>query len=119
MHSSGVNVATWNVEGIHDEKLICLTRTMQSHNIHVPCMTEAHIEYSFQLRTDDGFFVIYSGNNSEAPSHSGVGFIVAPSVVSSVVGCRPTSNRICSLKLRVTHGVIGIICAYAPHNGHA
>ena len=119
VHSSGINVATWNVEGITDDKLICLTRSMRFCSIQVLCITETHIEDSFQLRTDDGYLVFYSGTNIESPSHSGVSFIVAPSTISSIIGCRPISNRICSLKLRVTHGVIGILCAYAPHNGHA
>ena len=119
VHSSGINVATWNVEGISDDKIICLTRTMHQFRIHILCITKTHIEESFQFRTNDGYFVFYSGSNSESPHHSGVGFITAPSSIASVIGCSPISNRICSLKLRVTHGVIGIICAYAPHNGHA
>ena len=118
MHSSGINVGTWNVEGITDDKLICLIRSMRFYRIQVFCITETHMEHSFQLRTDDGYLVFYSGTNIESPSHSGVGFIVAPSTISTIIGCRPISNRICSLKLRVTHGVIWILCAYAPHNSN-
>ena len=118
LHSSGINIATWNIEGMSDDKLICLTRIMRQYSIHILCITETHVEDSFQLRTDDGYFVFSSGSNIESPAFSRAGFIVAPSTISSIIGCRPVSNRICTLKLRVTHGVFGVICAYAPQNGH-
>ena len=88
VHSYGINVATWNVEGITDDKLICLIRSMRFYSIQVFCITETHIEHSFQLSTDDGYLVFYSGTNIESPSHSGVGFIVAPSTISTIIGCR-------------------------------
>ena len=115
VHSSEINIATWNVEGMSDDKLICLTRSMRQHGIHILCITETHIEDSFQLRTDDSYFIFYSGSNIESPSRFGVGFIITPYIISSVIGCGPISHRLCSLRLRV----FGIICAYAPHNGHS
>ena len=62
--------------------------------------------------------MILSGNDSEAPRHSGVGFIITPSVQDSIMSSQLYSNRLASLKLKAKHGCFDILSAYVPHNGH-
>ena len=57
VHGSGINVATWNVEGVSGDKFICLIRVMRQYSIHILCITETHVEES--LHTDDGYFVFF------------------------------------------------------------
>ena len=91
---------------------------MIKRNIHVLCITETHVQECQEYICDNGFLVILSGDDTEAPSHTGVGFIIAPCMKPSLIGSTLFSNRIAAIKLKCKHGRIAITCAYAPHNGH-
>ena len=47
-----------------------------------------------------------------------VGFLVHKDVVDAVLGCRPVSSRLISIRLRAAPFNITIIQAYAPISGH-
>ena len=59
------------------------------------------------MSTDDGHKVYFSG---EEGSHGyGVGFLVYKDVVDAVLGCRPVSSRLLSVRLRAAPFNITII----------
>ena len=64
-------------EGLSDDKLIYLTCALTSRRIDIICIIETHINSNKQYITDDGFCVVISGDDSEAPHHAYVGFIIA------------------------------------------
>jgi len=60
--------------------------------------------------------VYLSGSLGTSPEWAGVGFIIAPSLQHHIVGFHPASNRVSSLKVKVSGGSIAVVCVYAPHN---
>jgi len=112
-------IASWNVEGLSALKLWELTMIMRRRGISILCIQEARISQSPYYLTDNGFLVILSGSSNGGKEFAGVGYIVAPWAISSVVGFLQFSSRLACLKLRVPGGKIGIICAYAPHGGYS
>ena len=111
--------ATWNVEGLSQIKLFELVYFMKRQRIGILCLQETHIPFTPYYNTDDGFLVILLGSSAGGRESAGVGFIIAPWLRKAVVGFLQQSNRLACLKLRVPHGQISIITAYAPHSGWA
>ena len=110
-------IASWNVEGLSDAKLIQLQRVMVSRNIKVLCLQETHVAKSEYRVTEEGFLLIQSGRQDDERESAGVGFLVAPDVRRSVIGFCQMSRRIAYVKLRVKGGKAVVFTAYAPHNG--
>ena len=79
-------IASWNVEGLSDVKLWELTSLMRRRRISILCLQETHIAKSPYYTTDDNFLVILSGSSGEKREFAGVGFIIAPCAVQSLVG---------------------------------
>ena len=69
-----------------------------------------------EMSTDDGHKVYFSGE--EDSNGNGVGFLVHKDVVDAVLGCRPVSSRLTSIRLRAAPFNITIIQVYAPTSGH-
>ena len=116
-------LATWNIEGLCGSSIVKqveLMQFMQQRDVDILCIQETHLcgaEYKFI----DGLLWFFSGIPAEEPSrnHSGVGFVVAPWAVSAVISFNAHSERLASLKLRVSSGTLTIESAYSPHSGHA
>ena len=69
-----------------------------------------------EMSTDDGHKVYFSG---EEDRHDyGVGFLVRKDVVDAILGCRPVSSRLISIRLRAAPFNITIIQIYEPTSGH-
>lgn len=51
-------------------------------------------------------------------SYAGVGFLVAPWAIKSVISFRGINDRLASLRVKQSGGVLTILSVYAPHNGH-
>ena len=77
---SGANfkIATWNVEGLTDEKLLTIQRAMKELDIGIICIQETRKKLSDYFITEDHFLVILSGRADDQREYAGVGFIVAP-----------------------------------------
>ena len=110
-------IASWNVQGLSDIKLWEIIGIMKRRHISILCMQETHIRNT-PYYTEDGFLVILSGSSSTPREFAGVGFVVAPWVKESLVGFMQFSNRLSCMKVRVPHGQIALINAYAPHAGY-
>ena len=111
-------VASWNVEGLSEIKLWELTEVMSRYSISILCIQETHIAKSPYYTTENGFLVILTGSTGIGRDYAGVGFIVAPWAKHAVACFLQLNSRLACLKFRVAGGKLGIISAYAPHNGH-
>ena len=60
--------------------------------------------------------VFFSGK--EDKHEPGVGFLVHTDIVNTVMGCRPVSSRLITIRLRAVHFNITIVQAYAPTSVH-
>ena len=68
------------------------------------------------MSTDDGHKVCFNG---EGDRHEyGVGFLAHKDIESAVLGWRPVSSRLISIRLRAAPFNITIIQDYAPTSGH-
>ena len=68
-----------------------------------------------EMSSDDGHNVYFSGEETDRVWG---GFLVHKDVVDAVLGCRPVSSRLISIRLRAAPFNITIIQAYAPTFGH-
>ena len=91
-------IASWSVEALSDLKVWELTTVMGRRGIDILCIQESHILQSPYYRTDAGFLIVLSGSSSGDREFAGVGFIIAPRAVNSVVGFLQYSNRLACLK---------------------
>ena len=67
------------------------------------------------MAIEDGHKVYFS--EEEDRHEYGVGFLVHKGVVDAVLGCRPVSSRLISIRLRAAPFNITIIQVYAPTSG--
>jgi len=111
-----LRVATWNVEGLSTGKLAQLQGIMVRQDIQILCIQETHISGATYYLSD-GYLIILSGGDGSR-ERGGVGFVISPSLCSSIIGFHCKSNRLASLRVKVKGGSAGLITAYAPHSGY-
>ena len=84
--------------------------------MQLPALCDMCVKNFGEMSTDDGHKVYFSG---EVDTHGyGVGFLVNKDVVDAVLGCRPVSSRLISIRVRAASFNITIIQVYAPTSGH-
>ena len=89
---------------------------MSRYHWNIVGLCEMHWKNLGEVSTDDGHKVYFSG---EEDRHGyGVEFLVHKDVVDAVVGCRPVSSRLISIRMRAAPCNITIIQVYAPTSGH-
>ena len=69
-----------------------------------------------KLSTEEGHKLYFSGK--EDKHEHGFGFLVRKDIVNTVMGCRPVSSRLISIRLRASPFNITIIQAYAPNSDY-
>ena len=108
-----ITIGTWNVRTLNATgKVNELTHEMTRYNWHVIGLCEVRWKQFGETTTDEGHKIYYSGK--EDKHEHGVGFLVNKIIVGSVMGCRPISSRIITLRLRANPFNITIVQAYAP-----
>ena len=65
-----------------------------------------------ETTTNEGHKFYYSGKDDK--HEHGVGFLIHKDTVNTVMGCRPVSSRIITIRIRASPFNITIIQAYAP-----
>ena len=65
-----------------------------------------------QWTTEEGHKVFFSGK--EDKHEHGVGFLVHMDIVNTVMGCRPVSSRLITIRLRAVPFNITTVQVYAP-----
>ena len=63
-----------------------------------------------------GYRVYFSGKGDR--HEQGVGFLVHKDIVKSVIGCRPISSRLMTVRMRASPFNITIIQVYAPTSSY-
>ena len=107
---------SWSVKGLTDLKCCELIRHKQEFDLDILCLQETFASNS-SVEMENGYLVVLSGTDAGVRCWAGVGFIVLPRCAAAIKSFKQVSDRICCIKLRVCGGVVGIITAYAPHNG--
>ena len=97
-------------------KLKQLTHAMRRYHWNTVGLCETRWKNFGEMSTDDGHNVYFSGE--EGRHEYGVGFLVHKGVVDAVLGCRPVSSRLISIRLRAAPFNITIIQIYASTSGH-
>ena len=114
-------IASWNVEGLRGEastKLFELRQFMNTNGISILCLQETHL-HGVHYYMEDGFTLFLSGSDeSSGRSYAGVGFLVAPWAIKSIISFRGINHRLASLRVKQSGGVLTVLSAYAPHNKH-
>ncbi len=109
---------TWNVEGLTDIKLYQLCRIMRLRSIAILCLQETHDSNSICRCLEGGYLLINSGADDNRRTYAGVGFLLAPWLRSAIYSYKQISERICTIKIRVSGGKLGIVNNYVPHSGY-
>ena len=65
-----------------------------------------------ETTTQEGHKIFFSGMDDKY--EHGVGFLVHKDIVNTVMGCRPVSSRLITIRLRAVTFNITIVQAYAP-----
>ena len=113
-----LKIATWNVEGISESKIMQLVMVMQGRSIHILCLQETREIDSNYRYTDGGYLFINSGETGVSRSFAGVGFLLSPVARKSLISFRQLSGRIATRKLKTSGGTLSLVNVYAPHGGY-
>ena len=94
-----ISVGTWNVRTLRPAgKLEQMTHAMRGYHWNIVALCEMRRKNFGEMSTDDGDKVYLSGE--EDRHEYGVVFLVHKDVVDAVLGCRPVSSRLISIRLR-------------------
>ena len=112
-----ISVGTWNVRTLRlAEKLEQQTHAMGRCHWNLLGLCEMRWKKIGEMSTDDGHKVYFSG---EQDRHEyGVGFLLHKDMASAVLGCRPVSSRLISIRLGAAPFNITTIQVYALTYGH-
>ena len=79
---------------------------------HSWTLSEVNRKNFGETTTEEGHKVFFSGK--EDKHEHGVGFLVHEDIVNIVMGCRPVSSRLISIRLRAVPFNFIVVQAYAP-----
>ena len=85
---------------------------MEIYHWNILGLSETRWKNQGETATSDGHRFYYSGKDDK--HEHGVGFLIHKDTVNSVMGCRPVSSRIITIRIRASLFNITIIQAYAP-----
>ena len=112
-----ITIGTWNTRTLRAAgKLQELTHEMDRYRWNILGLCEMRWKNFGETTTEEGHKVFLSGK--EDKHEHGVGFLVHKDIVNTVMGCRPVSSRLITIRLRVVPFSITILQAYAPTSDH-
>ena len=112
-----ITIATWNVRTIRAAgKVEELLLEMDPYKWSILGLCELRWKNSGEIPTDGSHRMYFSGK--EDRHEQVVGFLVHKVIVKSVIGCRPVSSRLMTLRLRASSFNITIIQVYAPTSSY-
>ena len=89
-----------------------LTHEMDRYRWNIRGLCEMRWKNFGETTTDKGRKVFVSGKENK--HDHGVGFLIHKDIVNTVMGCRPVSSRLTTIRLRAAPFNITIVQAYAP-----
>ena len=112
-----IAIATWIVRTLRAAgKVEKLLHEMNRYKWSILGLYEMRWKKSGEIPTHGGHRVYFSGK--EDTHGQGVGFLVHKDIVKSVIGCRPISSRLMTVRLRASPFNITIIQVYAPTSSY-
>ena len=108
-----ITIGTWNTRTLRAaEKLKELTHEMDRYRWNILELCEMRWKNYGETTTEEGHKIFSSGK--EDKHEHGIGFLVHKDIVNTVMGCRPVSSRLITIRLRAVPFNITIVQAYAP-----
>ena len=105
--------STWNTRTLRAVgKLEELTHEMDRYRWNILGLCEMKWKNFGKTTTEEGQMVFFSGKENK--HEHGVGFLVHKDIVNTVMGSRPVSSRLITIRLRAVPFNINIVQAYAP-----
>ena len=106
-------IGTWNIRTLREDgKLEELIYEMNWYQWNIIGLCEVRWKNFGETCTEEGHRLYFSGSRDK--HQHGVGFLVHKDTANTVMGCRPVSERIITIRLRASPCNITIIQAYAP-----
>ena len=110
---SNIIMGTLNVRTLREAgKLDELTHEMNRYRWNILGLCEVRWKSIGETSTQEGLKLYFSGRDDK--HEQGVAFLIHENTVNCVMGCRPVSSRLITIRLRTTPFNITIIQAYTP-----
>ena len=109
---------TWNIRNMSKAvKAAQVGAEMTAYNLPILGLREKRWIESGRIRLSTGQIVLYSDHDdANAPHTKGVGFMLIPQAVKSLIGWNPVLSRIVKARFRTKVGKAIFIQCYAPRN---
>ena len=105
-----ITISTWNTSTLRAAgKLQELTHKMDGYRWNILGLCEMRWKNFSEPSTEEGHKVFFSGKEDKL--EHGVGFLVYKDIVNTVMGCRPVSSRLITIRLRAVPFNITIVHA--------
>ena len=115
---NNITIGTWNVRTLNASgKAEELAHALKKYKWNIIGLCEMRWKGIGETTTHEGHKLYYSGRDDR--HEEGVGFLIHRNTASAVMGCRPVSSRLITLRLRASPFNITIVQAYAPTTAHA
>ena len=110
---NNITIGTWNVRSLRAAgKAEKLTHEMKRYRWNIFGLFEVRWKNFGETSTAEGHKLFFSGR--EDRHEHGVGFLIHKDTVNAIMGCRPVSSRLITIRLKASPFNITIIQAYAP-----
>lgn len=106
-----LGIATWNVERLSESKIEQLELLMEQYGLSILCIQETHKSGAYSYTMETGTLVVLSGGPQAEREYAGLGFMIAPNLVKSVMGHREHTSRFKAESERRQHHICDCICA--------
>ena len=107
-----ITIGTWKVRTLRAAgKLKELTHEMERYRWNLLGLAEMRWKSFGETSTEGGHKVYFSGKKDK--HEQGVGFLVHKDIVNTVMGCRPISSRLITIRLKATPFNMTVIQVYA------
>ena len=107
------NIRTLNTPGTLEE----LTHTLNRYKGNVLGLCEMRWKGMEETTTHEGHKIYFSGRDNR--HEEGMGFLVHKNTISAVMGCRPVSSRLITIRLRASPFNFTTVQVYAPTTTHS
>ena len=115
---NNIVVGTWNVRTLNTpRKLEKLAHTLNRYKWNVLGLCEMRWKGMGKTTTHEGHKMYFSGRDHR--HEEGVEFLVHKNTISAVMGCRPVSSRVITIRLRVSPFNFTIVQVCAPTTTHS
>ena len=114
---NNIVVSTWNVRTLNTPgKLEELTHTLNTYKWNVLGLCEMRLK-EMKKTTHKGHKIYFSGRDDR--HKEGMGFLVHKNKISAVMGCRPISIRLITIRLQASPFNFTIVLVYVPTTTHS